>query len=197
MSQHTQNTGSISESHWVPLVPYIFAMIVVVVSSNILVAIPFDVFANLADEDWLTWGAFTYPVAFLVTDLANRNFGPAKARLVVYVGFALAVLLSIYFADARIAVASGTAFLTAQLLDVFLFSRLREKLSWWAVPAVSSTVGSVIDTALFFSLAFAGSGLPWTQWALGDLGAKLVMVAVLLLPYRLVMQWTLPRPALN
>ncbi len=154
------------------------AMAVVVTASNILVQFPIN--------DWITWGAFTYPAAFLVTDLTNRALGPGPARRVVYAGFALAVLLSILLADPRIALASGTAFLVAQLLDVTLFDRLR-RAAWWQAPLASSTLGSVTDTALFFSLAFAGSGLPWVTWALGDLGVKLAMALVLLLPFRALM----------
>ena len=130
----------------------VVAMTVIVVSSNVLVQYPIN--------DWLTWGAFTYPVAFLVTDLTNRALGPARARQVVYAGFALAVVLSIYFATYRIALASGTAFLIAQLIDVRLFDRLREAGGWWTAPLISSTVASVIDTVLFFSIAFAKRSMP-------------------------------------
>jgi hypothetical protein len=154
------------------------AMAVVVTASNVLVQYPIN--------DWITWGAFTYPIAFLVTDLTNRALGPKRARLVVYVGFALAVILSIALADPRIALASGTAFLVAQLLDVTIFDRLR-RAAWWQAPLASSTLGSVTDTALFFSLAFAGTGLPWVTWALGDLGVKLAMALALLIPFRALM----------
>lgn len=153
------------------------AMAVVVVASNVLVQYPLN--------DWLTWGAFTYPVAFLVTDLTNRRFGPAAARRVACVGFAFAVLLSVWLATPRIAFASGTAFLTAQLLDVALFQRLRTG-PWWQAPLASSTAASILDTALFFSLAFACTGLPWVTWAIGDFAAKMAMAFVLLLPYRVV-----------
>lgn len=162
----------------VPIVLGIVAMIVVVVSSNILVNYPIN--------DFLTWGAFTYPFAFLVTDLTNRRLGPGKARQVVYVGFALAVLLSV-FVDVRIAIASGSAFLIAQLSDVFVFDKLRRQ-TWWRAPLVSSTLGSVLDTALFFSIAFVGTGLPWVTWAIGDLAVKLVFAATMLIPYRLLQQ---------
>ena len=124
-------------------------MVVVVAGSNVAVQYPIN--------DWLTWGAFTYPVAFLVTDLTNRRLGPGKAREVAYVGFALAVLLSIVVATPRIALASGSAFVTAQLLDISVFNRLR-RLPWWQAPLVSSGIASVWDTAVFFSLAFAGTG---------------------------------------
>ena len=160
------------------LVAAALAMTVIVVVSNILVQFPVN--------DWLTWGAFTYPVAFLVTDLANRRLGPGPARRVVYLGFALAVLTSIVLATPRIALASGTAFLAAQLLDVSVFDRLRRG-RWWRAPLVSSTVASVLDTALFFTLAFAGTGLPWIGWGIGDLGVKLAVALAMLLPFRALM----------
>jgi len=156
----------------------VIAMILVVTASNIAVQIPIN--------DWLTWGAFTYPVAFLVTDLTNRNLGPAVARRVVFVGFVLGVLLSIYFAGWRIGLASGGAFLVAQLLDVQIFDRLRRG-TWWRAPFVSSTLASALDTALFFALAFAGTGLPWVTWAIGDYGVKLAMALGLLIPFRALM----------
>jgi uncharacterized PurR-regulated membrane protein YhhQ (DUF165 family) len=154
------------------------AMMVIVVASNILVQYPVN--------DWLTWGAFTYPVAFLVTDLANRRLGPGAARQVVYVGFALAVLCSMVLATPRIALASGTAFLVAQLLDIVVFDRLRRG-RWWRAPLVSSALGSTIDTLIFFSLAFAATGLPWVGWAIGDLGVKLAVALAMLVPFRLLM----------
>jgi uncharacterized PurR-regulated membrane protein YhhQ (DUF165 family) len=164
------------------------AMVVVVAGSNVAVQYPIN--------DWLTWGAFTYPVAFLVTDLTNRRLGPAKAREVAYIGFALAVLLSIVLATPRIAVASGSAFVTAQLLDIAVFNRLR-RLPWWQAPLISSAIASIWDTAVFFSLAFAGTGLPWITWAIGDLGAKAAMALLLLLPFRALMGPTdaVPQPA--
>lgn len=151
------------------------AMVVVIVASNVLVQFPIN--------DWLTWGAFTYPVAFLVSDLANRRLGPTAARRIVYGGFAIAVACSIIAATPRIALASGTAFLAAQLLDIAIFSRLR-RFVWWLPPLVSSGIASIVDTFLFFSLAFAGQGLPWAGWALGDLAVKLSMALVMLLPFR-------------
>lgn len=156
----------------------IVAMAAVVVTSNIAVQFPIN--------SWLTWGAFTYPVSFLVTDLTNRRLGPARARTVVYVGFALAVVLSIGFAGPRIALASGAAFLTAQLLDVWLFDRLRRQ-PWWQAPLASSGLASLWDTGVFFSLAFAGTGLPWITWAAGDLTVKGLMALVLLIPFRVLM----------
>lgn len=172
----------------------VVAMTLVVVLSNY--AVQFPVFIEgYATQDWLTWGAFTYPVAFLVTDLTNRTLGPRAARIVIAAGFALAVALSLLVAW-RIALASGTAFLTAQLLDVAIFNRLRQA-RWWKAPLVSSTLSSVVDTALFFLIAFAGTGTPWTQWALGDLGVKLAMAGVMLLPFRLLMPALRPQVARN
>jgi hypothetical protein len=159
------------------LIAAMVAIGLVVLVSNIAVGYPIN--------DWLTWGAFTYPVAFLVTDLSNRILGPAAARRVVYAGFAVGVLLSLYFADPRIAAASGGAFLIAQLLDVWIFNRLRRG-TWWRAPLVSSLIASAVDTAIFFSAAFAMTGLPWVTWAMGDYGAKLAMAALLLVPFRLL-----------
>jgi len=162
------------------------AMAVVVTSANVLVQIPIN--------DWLTWGAFTYPVSFLVTDLTNRALGPGVARRVVYAGFALAVVLSIVLATWRIALASGSAFLIAQLLDIYIFDRLRRGV-WWRAPFVSSFLASAVDTAWFFSVAFAGTGLPWVTWAVGDYGVKLTMALAMLIPFRALMAATRPRNA--
>jgi uncharacterized PurR-regulated membrane protein YhhQ (DUF165 family) len=157
-----------------PLLLPVAAMIVVIVASNILVQHPIN--------DWLTWGALTYPIAFLVTDLTNRTHGPAAARRVVQVGFAVAVVLSAMLATPRIAAASGLAFLTAQLLDVHVFDRLRGR-TWWQPPLASSVVGSGVDTILFFSLAFVGTGVPWVTLAAGDFLVKLGLALVMLLPF--------------
>ncbi|WP_043540359.1 queuosine precursor transporter [Salinarimonas rosea] len=184
-----------------PIVLAVAAMALVVLASNILVQHPVRSFGL---QDWLTWGAFTYPFAFLVTDLANRRFGPAGARKVVYAGFALAVALSIYFATPRIAIASGVAFLSAQLLDVAIFNALRAK-AWWIAPLTSSVLASALDTAIFFSLAFhcgpvlggttitqmlgavgvadACIALPWQTLALADWAVKLAVATVALVPY--------------
>jgi len=161
----------------------VIAMAIVVTASNILVEIPIN--------DWLTWGALSYPFAFLVTDLTNRALGPARAHLVVLVGFVAAVAMSLWLADTRIAIASGSAFLSAHLLDVFIFDKLR-RTSWWKAPLISSLIASSLDTVIFFSLAFAGTGLPWVTWALGDYGIKLAMIAVLILPFRGLMKFTDP-----
>ena len=162
------------------------AMSLLVTASNILVQFPIN--------DWLTWAAFTYPACFLVTDLTNRALGPRVARSVVYVGFALGVSLSVYFASWRIGLASGGAFLVAQLLDVYIFDRLR-RAAWWRPPLVSSTLGSFVDTALFFILAFAGTGVPWVTLALGDFAVKLAMALAMLLPFRALMTVTKPSAA--
>jgi len=218
-------------------VPFVAAMALVVVASNVLVQFPINGQAGgLQLADVLTWGAFTYPFAFLVTDLANRRYGPAIARRVVFVGFMLAVTCSVVIPPllfqygwigyeteanrlARIAVASGTAFLTAQLLDITVFNRLRRQ-SWWRAPVFGSLAGSVLDTAIFFGLAFSAAFsfigpddafalehaplmgfLPtetarWISWAAGDLTVKLVIAVFALIPYRLIAaRWAPPVPA--
>ena len=159
------------------------AMILIVVASNWLVQFPIN--------DLLTWGAITYPFSFLVTDLTTRLRGPVRARRVVWVGFMIAVLISAWLATPRIALASGTAFLAGQLLDIQIFQRLRAG-SWWRAPLVSSILGSVLDTTLFFSLAFAGTDMPWMTLALGDLGVKLAIAVLALVPFRAVLALALP-----
>jgi queuosine precursor transporter len=154
----------------------ICAMILIVASANYLVQFPVS--------DWLTWGAITYPISYFITDLANRWYGPARARRVVYVGFVLAVLLSIWLASPRIALASGLAFLVSQLMDVAIFDRMRGR-RWWQPPLVSSVLGSLVDTALFFFLAFYATGMPWVTLAIGDYGVKVAIALLLLLPWRL------------
>jgi uncharacterized PurR-regulated membrane protein YhhQ (DUF165 family) len=163
--------------------PFAAAMIVIIVASNILVQHPLG--------DWLTWGAITYPFSFLVVDLANRYHGPRFARRVVYAGFVVAVLLSAWLATPRIAAASGTAFLCAELLDVTVFNRLR-RMQWWKAPLVSTLIASVLDTAIFFSLAFAGTDVPWITLALGDFAVKLAIALFALLPFRLALVWFRP-----
>lgn len=159
----------------------VVAMAAVVVGSNIAVQYPFEHF-GLAEV--LTWGAFTYPLSFFVTDLTNRQLGARNARLVVYVGFFIAVILSALLAEPRIAAASGLAFLVGQLLDVTVFNRLRRQ-SWWRAPLAASALGSLVDTAIFFTAAFAFTGLPWLGWATGDLAVKLIFALGLLAPFRL------------
>lgn len=191
----------------------VVAMAAVVAASNYLVQFPVQAqFGDINFADLLTWGAFTYPVAFLVTDLTNRYFGPNGARGVVLVGFGVAVALSVFLATPRIAIASGAAFLVAQLLDVAIFDRLRASV-WWRAPLISSFVGSVLDTLLFFGLAFSarfafidtgfgmengslafavpflsvGGEVPlWVSLAAGDFLVKMVVALALLLPYRVL-----------
>jgi uncharacterized PurR-regulated membrane protein YhhQ (DUF165 family) len=162
----------------------IIAMAALVVLSNYTVQFPIN--------DWLTWGALTYPVTFLVTDLTNRALGPARARLVVLVGFVLAVALSVWLATPRIALASGSAFLLAQLLDVAVFNRYRQTGIWWAAPLAGSVIGSVLDTGLFFSIAFQGTDVPWVTLGLGDLVVKGAMALLLLAPYGWVLPYLVP-----
>ena len=154
----------------------VIAMASIVGASNYLVAFPIN--------DWLVWGALTYPLAFLVNDLVNRFHGAAMARKVVYVGFATGVILSLSVEsiDQRVAIASGTAFLVSQLLDVAIFDRLRIG-RWWVAPSVSSAISTVVDTLLFFGIAFIGTGLPWYQWATGDLAVKWGVAAVSVVMY--------------
>lgn len=183
LKKYTAEMARLNSGQRIFLLTGILAMAAVVTASNILVEYPVN--------DWLTWGALSYPIAFLVTDITNRTLGVRLAREVVFVGFIVAVIMSILIADPRIAVASGTAFLIAQLLDVTIFDRLRRQ-SWWKAPVASSIIASFVDTVIFFVLAFAGTGLPWHTWAIGDYGAKLIMVAVLILPFRGLIRITDP-----
>lgn len=203
------------------ILPGILAMAAIVVASNILVQFLFG--------QWLTWGAFTYPLAFLVTDVMNRVYGPSTARRVVFAGFVTGVACSLIgtqivgefgpLVTLRIAVGSGVAFLTAQLLDVAIFDRLRAG-SWWRAPLASTLVGSTVDTALFFSIAFsqtlvflepsndvswAGEVLPtlgvgpqaplWVSLALADWGVKLALALIALVPFRLIVKRMVPQVA--
>jgi uncharacterized PurR-regulated membrane protein YhhQ (DUF165 family) len=194
-----------------PVYLFVLAMTAIVAVSNYLVQFPIDLMLGSIDlKEILTWGALTYPIAFLITDLTNRKFGPANARLVVLAGFVLAVILSIWLATPRIAIASGTAFLVAQLLDVSIFDRLRAS-SWWKAPLISSILGSAIDTVLFFGIAFApafgmldfggedgslgflvpflgfgGDVALWVSLAAGDFIVKILVGVVMLVPYKFV-----------
>lgn len=150
-------------------------MAIVVTLSNGLVQFPLN--------DWLTWGAFTYPVVYLVTDLTNRAVGAEAARRVALVGFAVAVFASLALGPWRIAVASGSAFLASQLLDISVFDRWRAQ-TWWKAPLIGSMVASVVDTVLFFFIAFAGTDMNWLTLGAGDLGVKWLMAVLLLAPYR-------------
>jgi uncharacterized PurR-regulated membrane protein YhhQ (DUF165 family) len=176
-------TQTYLEQHWRGIALGVAAMAVFVTASNFLVEIQINT--------WLTYGALTYPGAFLVTDLTNRALGPAAARRVVYAGFGLAVVLSLLLANPRIALASGAAFLAAQLLDIGIFSRLRDK-AWWAAPLASSTLASALDTALFFSLAFAFTDVPWITLGIGDFFVKMAIALFMLIPFRALMAFTRP-----
>ena len=161
----------------------------IVVLSNYLVQFPIKYFGL---NEILTYGAFSYPVTFLITDLANRAYGKLVARKVVYVGFTIGILLTLFvstnFSDIisiRIAIGSGVAFFIAQNLDVQIFDSLRKKI-WYAAPLASSIIGSITDTFLFFSIAFYATGIPWVTLALGDLAVKLFIALVMLIPFRLL-----------
>ena len=163
---------------------------VVVLSSNYLVQFPIKYYGL---EEILTYGAFSYPIAFLITDLANRSYGKLVARKIVYVGFAIGIsftlIFSSNFADlisVRIAIGSGTAFLVAQLLDVQIFDQLRKR-KWFIAPLTSSLIGSTIDTFLFFSISFYATGIPWVTLSLGDLAVKILVALVMLIPFRLLL----------
>lgn len=210
------------------------AMTLIVLAANVAVQFPLFVKVGaLQLADLLTWGAFVYPFAFLVTDLTNRLYGPSFARRAVYAGFAMAVVCSIVvppllldlglvgYASAagrlfRVAIASGAAFLVAQLIDIAIFNRLRQD-RWWRAPAASSISASLIDTVVFFCVAFAplfvligpndpfaletapllaglvsGEAPRWMSWAIGDFSVKLAIAVVALIPYRIIIQQVLP-----
>jgi len=162
---------------------------VVIIVSNYLVQFPINKF-NL--QNILTYGAFSYPVTFLITDIANRRYGKEKAKKLVYFGFTFGILLTLFvstnFEDIisiRIAIGSGTAFLVAQLIDIEIFQQLRNK-AWFIAPMTSSIFGSVVDTFLFFSISFLGTGIPWVTLAFGDLFVKILMAFLMLIPFRLL-----------
>ena len=168
-----------------------FIMGVVVLISNYLVQFPIQ---HYDLEKILTYGAFSYPVAFLITDLANRSYGKVVARKIVYIGFAIGIsftlLFSTNFADLisiRIAIGSGVAFLVAQLLDVQIFDNLRKK-KWYIAPLTSSIIGSTVDTFLFFSISFYATGVPWITLSLGDLIVKVLVALIMLIPFRLLLK---------
>jgi uncharacterized PurR-regulated membrane protein YhhQ (DUF165 family) len=168
------------------ILPPALAMSAIVLISNLLVQYPIN--------PWLTWGAFSYPVAYFVTDVCNRTSGPALARRVAWVGFAVGLILSATLAPVRIALASGAAFIVSQLLDVAVFNRLRRQ-SWWKAPLFGSGAASIVDTSIFFSIAFAGSHIAWLPLAAGDLGVKLFMALALLPPYRALVTRLAPSPS--
>ena len=167
-----------------------FFMASVVALSNYLVQFPINYFGL---ENLLTYGAFSYPVSFLITDLSNRKYGKNVAKKIVYLGFALGVFLTLYFStnysdliSIRIVIGSGTAFLVAQLIDVHIFDKLRRKI-WFLAPLASSLIGSSIDTFLFFSISFYGTEINWITLSFGDLSVKIFIALIMLIPFRLLL----------
>ena len=167
-----------------------FLMGIVVLSSNYLVQFPIKYYKF---EEILTYGAFSYPIAFLITDLANRSYGKVIARKIVYIGFVIGITFTLFFStnfadliSVRIAVGSGTAFMVAQLLDVQIFDQLRKK-KWFVAPLTSSFIGSLVDTFIFFSISFYATGIPWVTLAFGDLAVKILVALLMLIPFRLLL----------
>ena len=163
---------------------------VVVLASNYLVQFPIKYYGL---EKILTYGAFTYPIAFLITDLANRSYGKLVARKIVYIGFVIGIAFTLFFStnfsdliSVRIAIGSGIAFLVAQLFDVKIFDQLRKK-KWFVAPLTSSFIGSIVDTFLFFSISFYGTGVPWITLSFGDLIVKFLVALIMLIPFRLLL----------
>ena len=168
---------------------------VVVLSSNYLVQFPINYYGL---SEILTYGAFSYPVAFLITDLANRFYGKFVARKIVYFGFFIGIIFTLLFStnfadliSIRIAIGSGIAFLTAQLLDIQIFDRLRKK-EWFIAPLTSSVIGSTVDTFLFFSISFYATGVPWITLSLGDLLVKLFVSLIMLVPFKILLKISKP-----
>ena len=168
---------------------------VVVLSSNYLVQFPINYYGL---SEILTYGAFSYPVAFLITDLANRFYGKFVARKIVYFGFFIGIIFTLLFStdfadliSVRIAIGYGVAFITAQLLDIQIFDRLRKK-EWFIAPLTSSFIGSTVDTLLFFSISFYGSGVPWITLSLGDLAVKLFVSLLMLIPFKILLKISKP-----
>ena len=167
-----------------------FLMGGVVLASNYLVQFPIKYYDL---DKILTYGAFSYPIAFLITDLANRSYGKIVARKIVYIGFVIGIAFTFFFStnfsdliSIRIAIGSGTAFMVAQLLDVQIFDKLRKK-KWFVAPLASSFIGSIVDTFLFFSISFYGTGIPWITLSLGDLTVKILVAFLMLIPFRLLL----------
>ena len=167
-----------------------FFMGLVVLASNYLVQFPIKYYGL---DQLLTYGAFSYPIAFLITDLANRSYGKIAARKIVYFGFVIGICFTLFFStnfddliSVRIAIGSGSAFLVAQLLDVQVFDKLRKK-RWFIAPLTSSLIGSTVDTFLFFSISFYATGVPWVTLSLGDLAVKIFVALVMLIPFRLLL----------
>jgi uncharacterized integral membrane protein (TIGR00697 family) len=168
---------------------------VVVLSSNYLVQFPINYYGL---SEILTYGAFSYPIAFLITDLANRFYGKFVARKIVYIGFFIGIIFTLFFStdfadliSIRIAIGSGVAFITAQLIDIQIFDRLRKK-EWFIAPLTSSFIGSTVDTFLFFSISFYATGVPWITLSLGDLAVKLFVSLVMLIPFRILLKISKP-----
>ena len=164
---------------------------VVVLISNYLVQFPVNYYGL---NEILTYGAFSYPIAFLITDLANRSYGKLVARKIVYIGFAIGISFTLLFStnftdliSLRIAIGSGTAFLIAQILDVQIFDKLRKR-DWFIAPLTSSLIGSTVDTFLFFSISFYATGVPWVTLALGDLIVKILVALIMLIPFRFLLK---------
>ena len=164
---------------------------VVVLASNYLVQFPINYYGL---GEILTYGAFSYPIAFLITDLANRSYGKLIARKIVYIGFVIGIIFTLFFStnfedliSIRIAIGSGVAFLVAQLIDVQIFDQLRKK-KWFVAPLTSSLIGSTIDTFLFFSISFYATGVPWVTLSLGDLAVKILVAFIMLIPFRLLLK---------
>tara|TARA_B100001971_G_scaffold161049_1_gene151090 strand:- start:331 stop:921 length:591 start_codon:yes stop_codon:yes gene_type:complete len=167
------------------------SMGIVVLTSNYLVQFPIQYFGL---SELLTYGAFSYPIAFLITDLANRAFGKIVARKIVYIGFLLGVFFTLFFStnfsdliSVRIAIGSGTAFIIAQTIDIQIFHKFRKK-KWFVAPLVSSFIGSIIDTFLFFSISFYGTGINWISLSFGDLMVKFIISLLMLIPFRLLLK---------
>jgi len=163
---------------------------VVVLASNYLVQFPIKYYGL---EGILTYGAFSYPIAFLITDLTNRSYGKLVARKIVYIGFVIGIAFTLFFStnfsdliSVRIAIGSGIAFLVAQLFDIKIFDQLRKK-KWFVAPLMSSFIGSIVDTFLFFSISFYGTGIPWVTLSFGDLAVKILVALAMLLPFRLLL----------
>ena len=163
----------------------------VVLVSNYLVQFPINYYGL---EEFLTYGAFSYPIAFLITDLANRSYGKEAARKIVYIGFSIGISFTLLFStnfgdliSIRIAIGSGTAFLVAQLLDVQIFDNLRKK-DWFIAPLTSSFIGSTVDTFLFFSISFFATEVPWVTLSLGDLTVKILVALIMLIPFRMLLK---------
>jgi len=170
-----------------------FSMALIIVLSNYLVQFPVNFYGL---QDVLTYGAFSYPVAFLITDLSNRKYGKDAAKKIVYLGFILGFFLTLYFStnyadliSIRIAIGSGSAFLVAQLFDIYIFDKLREKI-WFIAPFVSSFIASSIDTFLFFSISFYGTGISWITLSFGDLFVKILVALLMLIPFKLLLSYT-------